>query len=194
MLTMLILLFCISLFGSIASVALTGPITRVLQERVGLSEKYDRLVAAREALAAAQAARVASHARVRALDLKIDEVDNRSNALTRRLARIPLNEWEVIFELGQPEPGAQVFEFFVTRSIREDAPTLIRPGEGALFATGRRVRCWSRTEVGAVTLATGRFSSHDGYMLRLAAPGTTDPAPAVATSAAAEPAVAMSHV
>src|SRR5260221_10672659 len=98
-----------------------------------------------------------------------------------------------MFELGQPEPGTQLFEFFVTRSLREDAPTLARPGEGALFATGRRVRCWSRTEIGAVTLATGRFSSHDGYMLRLAAPGAKETAPAVAASAAAEPAAAMSH-
>ncbi len=164
MFTILVAILILSLLGLITCLALRGPLIRAVEARHGLTT-------ARDSIGEARQQRLAEHSLSNDFDGKLlarrktlNEIDANLKTAQQQVAALPKQNFEVVFELGTPEPGAQVYEFVVARQRNADAAG----AEAQLWARPRILRAWSRNQLGAQGLAQARFPSSEGFMLRVA--------------------------
>ena len=86
----------------------------------------------------------------------------------QQVALLPKQVFEIVFELGAPDPGMQAYEFIIARNRRAQKPGEYQGPEAELWARPRILRAWSRNQTAALALAQSRFSNLDGFMLRVA--------------------------
>ena len=99
---------------------------------------------------------------------KLAEIEMNLKKAQQQVNLLPRQMFEVVFELGASDPGLQAYEFIVSRSKRQQRTGELRGPEAALWARPRLLRAWSRNQTGAMALAQSRFSSIDGFILRIA--------------------------
>ena len=168
MFTILVVILVLSLLGLIGCLTLRGPLIRAVEERHGLSSARDSIGAARQQRLAEHSRSSDFEGKVAAQRKALAEIDANLKKAQQQVALLPKQSFEVVFELGTPEPGAQVYEFVVARhrsAAHTDGPV---GAEAALWARPRILRASSRNQIGAQGLAQGRFPSSEGFVLRVA--------------------------
>jgi hypothetical protein len=168
MFIVLVVVLILALIGFIGSLLLRGPLIRTTEERHGLGS-------ARDAITEARKLRLEEHSKSTELDGKVKEqrkklaeIESELRKAQQQVNILPKQVFEVAFELGAPDPGLQPYEFIVSRSKRQQRPSELHGPEAALWARPRLLRAWSRNQTGAMAMAQTRFSSMDGFILRVA--------------------------
>jgi len=164
----LLVIFILSLIGFIACLSFRTALIRAAEDRHGLSS-------ARDAINEARKVRMTEHGMSTELDGKIKEqrrklaeIESDLKKAQQQVALLPKQVFEIVFELGAPDPGMQAYEFIIARNRRAQKPGEYQGPEAELWARPRILRAWSRNQVAALALAQSRFSNLDGYMLRVA--------------------------
>jgi hypothetical protein len=165
MFTILVAILILSLLGLIGCLAVRGPLIRAAEARHGLTTARDSIGEARQQRLAEQSLSNDFDGKLLARRKTLNEIDANLKKAQQQVAALPKQNFEVVFELGTPEPGAQVYEFVVARQRSADAAA---GAEAQLWARPRILRAWSRNQLGAQGLAQARFPSSEGFMLRVA--------------------------
>ena len=168
MFTILVVILVLSLLGLIGCLALRGPLIRAVEERHGLSSTRDSIGEARRQRLAEHSLSTDFEGKLKAQRKALAEIDANLKKAQQQVASLPKQIFEVMFELGTPEPGLQAYEFVVARN--RNSPRAEEPvgAEAELWARPRILRAWSRNQLGAQGLAQGRFPSTEGFVLRVA--------------------------
>lgn len=168
MFILLLSILGLSLLGFVACVTLRAPLIRAAQDRHGLQS-------GRASITEARAHRSAEHSRSTDLDTKVKqrreqlaEVEIELAKAEQSLANVPKQVFEVVFELGAPDGALECYEFVVGRRPSLQRASELQGPEAALWARPRRLRAWATNQTAAMAMAQSRFSSVDGYFLRLA--------------------------
>jgi hypothetical protein len=179
MFILLLSILGLSLLGFIACVTLRGPLIRAAQDRHGLQTGHASITAAR-------ARRLAEHSRSTDLDVKMKQ---RREQLAKgevelakteqSLANLPKQVFEVLFELGAPDGALECYEFTVGRRPALQRASELQGPEAELWARPRRLRAWATNQTAAMAMAQSRFSSVDGFFLRMADTAIKPVAPAL---------------
>jgi len=168
MFTILVVILVLSLLGLIGCLALRGPLIRAVEERHGLSSARDSIGEARQQRLAEHSLSSDFEGKLKAQRKALAEIEANLKKAQQQVAMLPKQNFEIVFELGTPEPGTQPYEFIVARprnSPHGEAPV---GAEAELWARPRILRAWSRSQIGAQGLAQGRFPSTEGFVLRVA--------------------------
>lgn len=171
MFIVLVVILIVALIGFTGCLLLRGPLIRASEEQHGLRS-------AREAITEARTLRLDEHSKSTELDdkvkeqrKKLSEIEIELKKAQLQVSQLPKQSFEVVFELGAPDPGLQPYEFIVSRSRRQQRPIELRGAEAALWGRPRLLRAWSRNQTGAMAMAQNRFSSMEGFALRVAERG-----------------------
>jgi hypothetical protein len=164
----LLVIFILSLLGLIACLALRTALIRAAEDRHGLSSARDAITEARKVRMTEHALSTELAGKIKEQRRKLAEIEIELKKAQQQVALLPKQVFEIVFELGTPDPGMQAYEFIVARNRRAQKPGEFQGPEAELWARPRILRAWSRNQTVALTLAQSRFSSLDGFMLRVA--------------------------
>jgi hypothetical protein len=180
MFILLLSILGLSLLGFIACMTLRGPLIRATQDRHGLQT-------GRVSIDKARAQRLTEHSRSTDLDAKVKrlrkqlaESEGELAKAEQLLANLPTQVFEVMFEFGAPDGALQCYEFTVGRRPALQRASELQGPEAELWARPRRLRAWAMNQTAAMAMAQSRFSSVEGYFLRMAEIGAKPAAPALA--------------
>ena len=168
MFTILVVILILSLLGLIGCLALRGPLIRAVEERHGLSSARDSIGEARQQRLAEHSLSSDFEDKLKAQCKALAEIETNLKKTQQQVALLPKQSFDVVFELGTPEPGTQPYEFVVARHRNSPPGEAPVGAEAELWARPRILRAWSRNQLGAQGLAQGRFPSSEGFMLRVA--------------------------
>ena len=168
MFVVLVVIFILSLLGLIGCVALRGALIRATEERHGLSSARDSITEARQQRLAEHSLSSDFEGKLKEQRKALAEIEANLKKAQQQVTLLPKQVFEIVFELGTPEPGLQAYEFVVARSRSGARASELAGAEAELWARPRILRAWSRNQVGALGLAQGRFPSTEGFVLRVA--------------------------
>ena len=163
MFIVLVVILILSSLGLIGCLALRGPLIRAAEARHGLSSARDLIGAARQQRLAEHSLSTDFEGKLLAQRKTLAEIETNLKKAQQQVSQLPKQVFEVVFELGTPESGAQPYEFVVARKAGN-----LAGAEAELWARPRILRAWSRNQVGAQGLAQARFPSTEGFLLRVA--------------------------
>jgi hypothetical protein len=165
----LVAILILSLLGLVGCLALRNPLIRAAEERHGLSSARDSITEARRQRLAEHSLSSDFESRLKAQRKALTEIEADLKKAQQQVAQLPKQVFEIIFELGMPEPGMQAYEFVVARGPSAPRAAELIGAEATLWARPRILRAWSRGQIGAQGLAQARFPSTEGFVLRVAA-------------------------
>jgi chromosome segregation ATPase len=139
------------------------------------SERQFALAASRSTLKTLRGERGELNVQMADLDNQKRELDKALGAMTAeqkelndKIGRLPKRVYELTFELGAPEGGAQPYEFIVSRQAAYlDLEKVFGP-ERQLWERPRVLRVWSRSHAAAVSAAEKRYPVQNGFVVRSA--------------------------
>ncbi len=163
-LALLVLLVMASL-ALAACVVMRTPMIRSMEQREGLGEARDQVERAR-ALIIVQRQRTADlRSHEGALRKRQVEIDRALSAIEQDSANLPEQRYELLFEVGAPEPGLRPYEFLLLRLQRGRAADT-RGIEGRLWSQQRLARVWASDSASAMAQAQARFPALQGYSVK----------------------------
>ena len=168
MFIVLVVVLILALIGFTGSLLLRGPLIRTTEERHGLGTAHEAITEARNLRLEEHGTSTELDGKVKEQRKKLAEIEETLRRAQQQVNLLPKQMFELVFELGASAPGLQAYEFVVSRSKRQQRSSELRGPEVALWARPRVLRAWSRNQTGALVMAQSRFSSIDGFILRVA--------------------------